>query len=65
VRFFQTAARFLTFKQAAVELHVTQGAVRQYPNELATRPAMQAVIGWLHEQAVASRTLGIQVGAGN
>src|SRR3954469_10195414 len=29
LRFFEAAARLLSFKQAALELHVTQGAVSQ------------------------------------
>jgi hypothetical protein len=29
LRFFQSAARLLSFKQAALELHVTRGAVSQ------------------------------------
>ncbi len=34
LRFFQAAARFMSFKQAAIELHVTQGAVSQHIKHL-------------------------------
>lgn len=34
IRFFAVAARLLSFKQAAVELHVTQGAVSQHIRQL-------------------------------
>lgn len=34
LRFFQVAARFLSFKRAALELHVTQGAVSQHIKQL-------------------------------
>src|SRR5690349_10563923 len=34
LRFFEAAARLLSFKQAALELHVTQGAVSQQIKQL-------------------------------
>ena len=56
LRAFEAAARHLSFKLAAHELHVTPGAVSQQVKLLEDRPSMDGKVGLLsYECFVANR----------